>query len=322
MGRALVCLSGGLDSTVSLLRSTEEFDGTRAVFVDTRGSGPPAEAVESCRILGVELLVIPGASSFETLVKRPSMEMLEQGLTPNPCAMCNRLVKLALPFSELGGDEFLVTGHYAKMQDGRLLRGADPGKDQSYFLSMVPMEILSRCCFPLGGSLKTEVRTEGLHSGLPFISRESQDLCFSLEREGVPGDIVNTRGEVVGRHSGLGGYTPGQRKGIGAHGEKMFVTRLEPETNRVVIGGRESLYRSSCMLDSINWLAPAPGDEFRCLVQNRYRKPPQPALARIRGERVKIVFHEPQRALSPGQIGTVYLGDSVLLGGVIRDIET
>ena len=320
MGRALVCLSGGLDSTVSLLRSTEEFSITRAVFVDSRGTGPPAEAVKSCGLLGVELIVIPARSSFETLVRNPSMEMLDQGLTPNPCAMCNRLVKLALPFSILEPGEMLVTGHYARNEGGRLLRGTDPAKDQSYFLSLVPGEILSRCRFPLGLSIKKDVRNQGIRSGLPFISAESQDLCFSLEREGVPGDIVNTRGEVVGRHSGLGGYTPGQRKGIGAHGERMFVVRLEPQRNRVVIGGGQSLYRSSCMLDSINWLAPPPGNDFRGLIQTRYRKPPEPGLAEMHGDRVKIIFDEPQRALSPGQIGAVYLGDSVLLGGVIRDV--
>jgi tRNA-uridine 2-sulfurtransferase len=321
MPSALVCVSGGVDSTVSLLRCRERFSRVRAVHVQTRNASLPPEAVECCRQLGVELVLIPAVDIFNERVRKPSLQMLSMGSTPNPCAMCNSLVKLALPFSILDHEEILVTGHYASCSKGILARGLDRWKDQSYFLSLVPREILEKCWFPLEKSLKSDVFQEAIRSELPFISRESQDLCFPLSRTGIPGEIVDTEGNRVGVHEGLEGYTPGQRKGIGAHGERKYVVRLDRQKNTVVIGDRDSLYSRGFLLDSINWLGDPPGEVFDCEVQIRYRKPGVPGRITLRENFAEVVFRNPQRAVSPGQIGALYIGEVVLGGGLIADLE-
>lgn len=321
MSSALVCVSGGVDSTVALLRCVKRFQRVRAVHVQTRADSLAPEAVSSCRALGVDLEIIQAGEIFDELVRKPSMEMLGRGLTPNPCVMCNAMVKLALPYSSLKSGEILVTGHYARCSRGVLSRGADGKKDQSYFLSMVPSKILKSCWFPLENSLKPDVFLEALESALPFLSRESQDLCFSLEGKGIPGDIVDTEGNRIGEHRGLQGYTPGQRKGIGAHGGKKYVVRLDRSRNIVVIGDRSSLYSGKCLLNSINWLGEPPGTSFDCRIQIRYRKPEVHCRATLLNGQVKVVFREPQMAVSPGQIGALYIDGTVLCGGLISDWE-
>ncbi|MCP4646171.1 MAG: tRNA 2-thiouridine(34) synthase MnmA, partial [bacterium] len=240
------------------------------------------------------------------------------GQTPNPCALCNAKVKLAVPFCLLAPDEFLVTGHYAKYHNGLLCRGSDSSKDQSYFLSLVPKAILDRCYFPLADSVKTDVRAEVIENDLPFIASESQDLCFNRGKVGVPGDIVNCEGMVIGRHNGLEGYTPGQRKGLGAHGTRKFVVELDTYRNTLVIGDEKNLYSSSCFLNNINWLAVPQAQRMKCLVQTRYRKPAVEAdlLLSNDGLSAEVRFQSPQKAVAPGQVGAIFLSDRVLGGGI------
>lgn len=289
--------------------------------MDARGSGPPLEAVDACASLNVPLVVISAGEGFRRLVYGPSSEMLSAGLTPNPCAMCNARVKLALPREILEPGEKLVTGHYAGFEGGVLFRGADPSKDQSYFLSLVPMRILERCHFPLARSHKQDVRQEVNASGLPWIRKESQDLCFSLPGRGIPGDILDIQGNRVGSHDGIEGYTPGQRKGLGAHGERKFVVRVSGADASVTIGDEEHLYTGKCTLNSINWLQKPETAAFSCLVQTRYRKPAVPARVDGSGDEVRVVFQREQKAVSPGQVGVLYENDAVLAGGIISNRE-
>jgi len=321
MSSALVCVSGGVDSTAALFRCVRLFSSVRAVYVDTAGKGAPDPAAQSCSRLGIELIVVPAGDVFTERVVAPSVHMLKEGLTPNPCSICNARVKLLLPHGILQGDEKLVTGHYARFSEGILSRGVDRGKDQTYFLSMVPRKILERCFFPLADSLKSEVRDEVERSRLPYLRKESQDLCFPLFVDGIPGAIVNTDGQEVARHSGIGGFTPGQRKGVGAHGDRKFVIRLDSVTNTVVIGNENDLYRKNCILNSINWLDEPENMPVRCSVQTRYRKPAVPAevFPLDDPERVLVIFDEPQKTLAPGQIGAMYRGIDVIGGGVITD---
>lgn len=312
-------MSGGVDSTSALLRCRKICSSVRAVFVDVRRDGVPVEVTESCRALGVRLLVIDAWAEFSRRVKVPSETMMHSGLTPNPCALCNAGVKLALPFSTLSEDEVLVTGHYAGFTDGILTRGSDPTKDQSYFLSLVSLEILGRCFFPLARALKSDVRAEVISSGLPFIRKESQDLCFSPHGDGLPGDIVTVAGDIVGSHQGLAGFTPGQRKGIGAHSEKKFVVRLDRKLNRVIIGDKSDLYSSKCILNSINWLQKPHGKPFNCLMQTRYRKPAFQAtvVPDLENDSAVVEFTEPQKSVAPGQVGAMFAGTGVIGGGII-----
>ena len=295
------------------------FKDVRAVYVNTSGSGAPDEAEQSCDILGIELIEAEARDLFNREIKEYTRRIYSLGQTPNPCAMCNARVKLAVPFSILRENEFLVTGHYAGNYDGLLKRGKDPSKDQSYFLSLVAEEILDRCWFPLAESMKTDVRKEVLKRGLPFITGESQDLCFVRAGSGITGDIVNSNGDVVGRHTGLEGYTPGQRKGLGAHKGRKFVIELDTRNNRLVIGDEENLYSDSCFLNSINWLRKPAEERFTCMVQTRYRKPAAQADVTLLadGRSASVEFCKPQKAVAPGQVGALYSVDTVIGGGVI-----
>ncbi len=321
MRDALVCLSGGVDSTAAMLLSLRSHGSARALFIDMRGDGPPREAVEAAERLGVPILVEDARKAFRETVLQSSEVAYGKGLTPNPCILCNARVKLALAFSILGRDEDLVTGHYANIADSCLSRGADPLKDQSYFLSMVPIRILSRCSFPLGRLCKTEVRAMVSQAGLPFLSRESQDLCASLKRLGEPGDVVTVEGEAVGRHQGLGGFTIGQRKGIGAHGARMYVVRLEPSVNRVVVGTAEHLRSTRCMVAGVNDLCLPADGRFEAMVQVRSRHRAVHSVVRPVAEGYSVEFETPQKAVAPGQTAAFYMGSKVAGAGVIMRTE-
>ncbi len=321
--KALVCLSGGVDSTAALLRCSRQFARVRAVYVDTAGKDAPEQAGESCEKLGIELTVADAVDVFNKEIRDFSRRVYSRGRTPNPCALCNAKVKLAVPFSMLQTNELLVTGHYAKYESGILKRGSDPSKDQSYFLSLVPRKILDRCCFPLAESMKADAREEVLKEGLPFITRESQDLCFQRGITGIPGNIVNTDGKIIGRHNGLDGYTPGQRKGLGAHSGRKFVIELDPQHNRLIIGDEKNLYSEHCILNNINWLKKPGENRFSCLVQIRYRKPATLSDVTLSedGWSAEIEFHDPQKAVAPGQVGAMFQADNVLGGGIIDRYE-
>jgi tRNA-specific 2-thiouridylase len=316
---ALVCLSGGVDSTAALLRSKIKFHRVRAVYVQTERRTPPEQAFKSCRKLGIKLITADAGELFNREIKQFTAKTYRSGCTPNPCALCNSKVKLALPFSMLENNELLVTGHYACNSFHTLSRGKDSLKDQSYFLSLVPKEILKRCYFPLGESTKGKVRAEVVENGLSFVTRESQDLCFKREGFGIPGDIVNVYGAVVGRHSGLGGYTPGQRKGLGAHNGRKFVVELDTLGNRLIIGDEDDLYSETCILNSINWLEKPAEKRFECGIQTRYRKAAVSAevIVHANGNTATVIFSEPQKAVAPGQVGAMFLSNSVIGGGII-----
>ncbi len=317
--KALVCLSGGVDSTAALLRCYQEFSSVRAVFVKTAGMNPPAQAYESCRMLGIELIVADAKDLFNREILELTEKIYSLGETPNPCALCNAKVKLAVPYTMLEDQESLVTGHYANYSEGLLRRGSDPSKDQSYFLSLLPRRVLERCYFPLANSIKTEVRNEVLARDLPFLTSESQDLCFSRNKAGEPGDIVDISGKIVGRHTGLDAYTTGQRKGLGAHSSRKFVVELDLERNRLVIGDEENLYSEFCLLNSINWLRKPEDSRFDSLIQIRYRKPAAKADITLLGDGLSafVRFYDPQKAVAPGQVGAIFQNDFVLGGGII-----
>ncbi len=315
---ALVCLSGGVDSTAALLRCFNEFEEVRAIFVNTAGKDAPQEAYDSCEKLGIQLIIANAEDLFRKQIKEVTQKLYSLGLTPNPCAICNATVKLAVPFGKLKENEVLVTGHYAIYREGKLLRGKDPKKDQSYFLSLVSKKILDRMYFPLADSIKTSVRAEVIKAKLPYLISESQDLCFSLGSTGKPGKIVNKSGEETGLHTGLDGYTIGQRKGIGAHDGRKFVVEIDKKNNRLIIGDEEDLYTKQCYITDINWLIPPKKTKFTCLAQIRYRKPATAAtITQINKNTAEVLFETPQKSVAPGQVLTMYEKNTVLAGGII-----
>ena len=249
---------------------------------------------------------------------------------------CNRFLKFGLlhrKARELGCD-YLATGHYARILEGgaggwRLCKAADLGRDQSDVLYPIPRELLGRTLFPRGGLTKAQAREMAERAGLANAQkRDSQDICFIpdgdylafLERytgQSFPaGDIVDLEGRVVGRHRGAAGLTIGQRRGVGVSSPgRIYVCAKCMEDNTVTVGPEESLYSTGCAARDWNWLVEPPEQPFDALVKTRYRQREQPVRVVPEGDRVRLEFAQPQRAVTPGQAAVVYDESGAVLGG-------
>ena len=239
--------------------------------------------------------------------------------------------------AELGCD-VLVTGHYARIEeaDGRWLlkKALDPDKDQSYVLYQMDQEQLAHTRFPLGGLTKPEVRAIAAAQG--FVNAEkpdSQDICFvpdgdyarviQIQTGAVPepGDFVDERGKILGRHRGIIHYTVGQRRGLGlSFDQPYYVVRIDPATNTVTLGPKTALFSKTAMVPQFHWISgEAPDVPIRCAAKIRYRHPEQPCLLTpLPDGGVRLDFDEAQRAITPGQSAVVYDGDVVLGGGELQ----
>lgn len=263
------------------------------------------------------------------------------GRTPNPCVQCNNWIKFGklFDYADSVGAEFVATGHYAQLAtsdqgEPQLLRGVDDAKDQSYVLFGIKRELLSRMMLPVGGYRKPAIRQIATELGYNVADKQdSQEICFvtrgrydAFVREQRPdktntaGDMVTTDGTVVAQHTGIEGFTIGQRKGLGvAMGDRKFVVRIEPDTNRVVIGDREELMGTNLTATATNWLATNLGDTFQGHAQIRYNAPPASATIDVLpNDRLRVKFDEPQFGIAPGQAVVCYDGARVLGGGWIE----
>ncbi|HRW92145.1 MAG TPA: tRNA 2-thiouridine(34) synthase MnmA [Thermotogota bacterium] len=348
--RVALALSGGVDSAVALHLLVGSGYRVHAFFMDTaffsKDAHLKAEAV--AQRFGVPFSRVDVTHFFEKTVVRSFEREYSLGRTPNPCALCNREVKFGFFFREIvakyGVFDFFSTGHYAQIQAGesgvRLLRGADPKKDQSYFLSRLPPSLLPKLLFPLGAFTKEKVwkiaASLGMASDFPG---ESQEICF------VPGDayypflvarglvarpcrVETASGEVLGVFpKGIEGVTVGQRRGLGISSERrLFVQRLYPEENRIVLAPREDLF--STQLVAGQWAPLVSSSEWNqyqeeeLLVQVRSRTPPHPArvfLREMEGDcKLFVAFSQPVFAITPGQVAVVYRHDQVCGAGIIE----
>ena len=354
MKRALIAMSGGVDS--SLAAKLMQDDGYECIGCTMRlfhnedaglersRTCCSLEDVEDARSvayeLGMRFYVFNFTDDFRNTVIRRFVESYQNGITPNPCIDCNRYMKFGKLFdrAKILDCNCVVTGHYARIEerDGRyvLKKAIDATKDQSYVLYAMTQEQLAHTRFPLGDLSKTRVRALAEQNGFVNADKpDSQDICFVPNGDyahiielqtgckAAAGNFVDQCGNVLGTHRGVIHYTIGQRKGLGiAAGEPLYVCRICPKSNTVVLGRNEDLFSTEADAMDFNWISGEnPKQAIRCKVKIRYRQAEQWATVTPCGEHdVHISFDDPQRAVTPGQAAVLYDGDIVLGGGTIR----
>lgn len=343
-------MSGGVDSSVTaaLLKAEgyEVVGVTLRLFAERKdaikccgGAESAAKARASAQAVGIRHYFKSAQGLFSKTVIDDFVNTYLAGGTPNPCVECNRHLKFSYLFdlARSMGADYLATGHYAVIRKAPgglgLYRGADPLKDQSYFLYCLTRQQLGSVLFPLGGLTKKEVRKMAAEFKLPTASEpESNDICFVTEGDyshylrkyaGVkprPGYMVDASGKRIGKHNGFFNFTLGQRRGTGVQGgARLYVTAIRPETNEVVMGPLAAAQNSAFRVRGLNWLAPPGEGEFKSAAQIRYRHKPAACLVRpAAGGKAEVFLEEPQFAVAPGQSAVFYDGDRVLGGGIIE----
>ncbi len=350
MKKILLGMSGGVDSSVSAVLLMEA--GWDVVgFTVRMGAGKNvsgcfndeavSEAAAVCRQLGIPHHSADVTERFQKHVIEDFAAGYARCRTPNPCVECNRYIKFGImrEYADLYGCTHMATGHYARTAYSekysmRVLRKARSPKDQSYFLYNIRKEVLDTLVFPLGEfASKDEVRAIAARKGLSAATKpDSEDICFVpdgdyrrfLEDNGYvtpsEGDVYHVNGRKLGRHSGLYGYTTGQRKGLGiAYSNAIYVVGHDTENNVLLVGDEKDLYRESFTVRDLNWLAgDIPGGEIRATVKTRHTRLENPATVRIIGEgRAVVELDVPRKLITPGQSAVFYDGDIVLGGGKI-----
>ena len=333
-----VAMSGGVDSTVCAALLQKKYD-VHGFFMDLGLPGRDVHIAKVRRVadaLSIPLTIIELAPFFEKEVIKYFTKSYGLGITPNPCVICNPVMKFGRLLEEVKkrGMEKMATGHYVRLSRTdtgiHLSKGADGKKDQSYFLCLLTAEQLARLEFPLGELTKKEVFKKAESLGFHhFSGTESQDICFlsnssvgEFLQKRIPftqGEIVTADGEIKGHHQGIFNYTIGQRRGLGiCDSTPFYVTALSAQKNQVIVGKEKDLWHNELLVHKVNWTrGSAPQLPAKLQVKIRYRH--QAAEARIsrEGDFIRIIFDEPQRAITAGQFAVVYDEDEVLGGGEI-----
>ncbi len=349
--RVAVAMSGGVDSSVAAALLMEAGYEVIGVTMQIWPSAQPAfggccglEAVEDAKRvahqLGFSHYVMNLRDIFARMVIADFCREYSLGRTPNPCVRCNQYIKfdaLLERIKELDAD-FIATGHYARIEpspDGyRLLKAVDQTKDQSYFLYTLGQKELQHLLLPLGDLRKVEVRELAAKLSLPVSTkRDSQDICFipdndyrSFLASRIPvksGEIVDTKGKVLGKHNGLARYTVGQRQGLGlASNTRLYVTKLDATSNRLVVGTKDQLLSDALVASKLSWVSgKTPNKPINVTAKIRYRSPEATARLHLSNGVMEVQFHQPQWAITPGQSVVFYQGDIVLGGGIIQDAD-
>jgi tRNA-uridine 2-sulfurtransferase len=352
MPKVVVAMSGGVDSSVAAaLLKQQGYDVTGMMLrmwsepgmEDSNRCCTPDSMAQARRVsamLDIPFYAVDVKELFRSSVVQSFLDGYSQGLTPNPCLVCNRQIKwgFLLEHARALGADYLASGHYARKrvaENGReeLLRAEDHAKDQSYVLHVLTQERLARALFPVGEYSKPEIRELARNFNLPTASRpESQDLCFLAGQDyrdfirrnapaiAHPGPILDRSGKLLGEHTGLAYYTIGQRKGLGIPSSvPMYVLAKDAPSNTLVVGVETELGSSELTVSEVNWIAgAAPAAPLRLQVKTRYTAREAWALVTpLEGDRTQVLFEEPQRDLTPGQAAVFYDDEVVLGGGLI-----
>jgi len=353
--KVIVALSGGVDSCVAaaLLKDlgyevigvTLRLWSVAGCEEENRCCTPEtrAAAQRQADALGIPFHILDAADAFRSEVVQAFLDGYACGDTPNPCIICNRRIKWGLLLDsaqELGADR-IATGHYARVRQNQaggfeLWRGADPAKDQSYFLCLLTQPQLAQTLFPLGDLTKAEVRAFARDRALPAADLpESQDLCFLggvdyrsflekyVPQVATPGQVINRKGRILGEHHGLAFYTVGQRKGLPPASRPLYVLRKDLAANQLVAGFAEELGQRELRTGEVIWVSGLPpAAEFHAQVMIRSRAVPAAARVFLQEDGgARVVFNQPMRDITPGQMAVFYAGDQVLGGGVIQLFE-
>ena len=351
--RAVVAMSGGVDSSVAAALLVEAgYDVTGIMLKLWRGDaansnsgccniGAAEDARRVAHTLGIPFYVLNFAELFEGTVVRSFHEDYAAGRTPNPCVRCNQWVKFdaMLERADALGADYLVTGHYARLRRAggafQLLRGVDPGKDQSYVLWMLTQKQLAHTLFPVGEIHKSDTRRIAASLGLRTASKpDSQEICFVREGDvgryvdenvagaAIPGPVVDRDGRVLARHRGIGHYTVGQRRGLGISiGVPRFVTGIDAAAHAVTVGTRRDLEVASFTTEETSFVGSPPPDGADVLVQHRaHGEAGYATLHRVEGGRWEARFADPGSAIARGQSAAFYAAEEperILGGGII-----
>lgn len=334
MKRVLLGMSGGVDSSVSAYLLKEQgYEVVGLTFSITHKEDDTSinDAKLVCSNLGIEHHVIDYKDFFKDTIIKNFIESYQNCETPNPCVLCNKKIKFGLLWDkakELNCD-YLATGHYASIKDNKIYLTDSP-KDQSYFLYSINKEVLPHIIFPLSEyTTKDEIRNIAITNNLVTAKKkDSQDICFiengdytsflehNLKDKPKPGNFI-LNGEVIGTHKGLIYYTIGQRKGLGiSYKTPLYVISLNKDTNEVILGNEEDLYKTEVSATNINLLVDNLPNE--CLGKVRYRSKLTPCkITYIDSNNIKVTFSEPVKSVTPGQSLVLYDNNNILLGGGI-----